>query len=276
MPAGEVENGATDPHAQYHIAKSETDSVDLQSFLRPNGNDPATKVSYCFKNLNLVSRINIFSKGFLMQLKTHLLPRLQELLHNEMTQIKDAGGPDSSSRIQAMVPNNVYLKNDRLYRHKTLRINYTTYDVRRDSDVVNPDTGHCNVMLLSAEDESSEPANHPFLYARILGIFHANVIYVGAGSIDYKPRRIEFLWVRWYRLIDSDNKPKMQNSGYLRRLSFPPMTSDDAFGFINPADVLRASYIVPRISQGQVHFDGIGISRHARDSEDWKMYFVIQ
>ena len=50
-------------------------------------------------------------------------------------------------------------------------MNYTTYDVRRDRDTVNPNT-HPYVMLQSPEVGTSA---HPYWYAQVLGIFHTNV-----------------------------------------------------------------------------------------------------
>ena len=38
--------------------------------------------------------------------------------------------------------------NNRFYLHKVLRINYTSYDMRREQDSLNPRT-HANVMMLS-------------------------------------------------------------------------------------------------------------------------------
>ena len=60
--------------------------------------------------------------------------------------------------------------NNRLYRHKVLRINYTTYDLRRAQDSLNPRT-HANVMVLAHEDDAE--ISHPYWYAWIIGIFHA-------------------------------------------------------------------------------------------------------
>ena len=34
--------------------------------------------------------------------------------------------------------NKVFFKSDRIYKHNLLRINHTTYDVRRSQDVINP------------------------------------------------------------------------------------------------------------------------------------------
>src|ERR1700722_3457156 len=95
--------------------------------------------------------------------------------------------------------NSVFLQNDRIYRHQLARFNYTTYNVRRAQDVTNPRTSHCDIMLLAKrnEENGSEP-DHPFMYARVLGIYHANVIYTGEGMVDYQARRVEFLWIRWF------------------------------------------------------------------------------
>jgi hypothetical protein len=159
-----------------------------------------------------------------------------------------------------------------MYKHRLMRINYTTYDVRRSQDVVNPFTSRCNVMVLadSGDDESS--ANHIFKYARVLGIYHVNVIYVGPGMVDYQPHRLEFLWVRWYEQVD------VLLSGWatlkLDRLKFPPIVSDDAFGFLDPSDILRASHIIPSFARGQIRDDGRGLSICARDSSDWHAYYV--
>ncbi|KAL6303258.1 hypothetical protein BKA93DRAFT_716391, partial [Sparassis latifolia] len=67
----------------------------------------------------------------------------------------------------------VAIKDDRLYSHQTLTINYTTYDVRRAQDTINPSTDRCNVMVLADNDD---PHAHPFWYARILGIYHVNAV----------------------------------------------------------------------------------------------------
>ena len=85
--------------------------------------------------------------------------------------------------------NQVVLKQNRFYCHNLMWINYTTYDVQRAQDVINPNTEHHDIMMLSRS------LSHPFCYARIIGIFHANIIYTGPGLLDYQPHQLEFLWV---------------------------------------------------------------------------------
>ena len=90
------------------------------------------------------------------------------------------------------MPNDVLLKGNRLYSHSLLRINYTTYDLRQETDTINPHTDHRNIMLL-AQDDRSSAISHPFCYARVLGVYHANVIFTGPESRDYQSRHLEFL-----------------------------------------------------------------------------------
>ena len=107
-------------------------------------------------------------------------------------------------------------------------------------------------MLLA----SSESA-HPFLYARVLGIFHANVIYTGQGAQDYLPRCVEFLWVRWFEAADM---PAGWEHAALDCLRFVPMTQDDVYGFVDPTDVIRACHLIPAFSKGKIHPNGGPVS----------------
>jgi hypothetical protein len=119
---------------------------------------------------------------------------------------------------------------------------------------------------------SSDAEGHQFWYARVLGIFHANVIYTGLrGMTDYLPRRLEFLWVRWYR---ADGPSADWATRRLDRVHFLPMNDDDSFSFLDPTDVLRGCHIIPGFARGKVHSDSTGMSRCACDSKDWKSYFV--
>jgi len=115
-------------------------------------------------------------------MKGHLLPRVLSTLCSE----------DSNRTPEDCDPNWVLFKADRLYRHNLLRINYTTYDVRRSQDVINALTPHCNIMILN--NDSDTHIDHPYRYARVLGIYHVNVIYLGPGTQGYKSHRMEFLW----------------------------------------------------------------------------------
>ena len=159
-----------------------------------------------------------------------------------------------------------------MYTHKIIRFNYTTYDMRRDQDIVNPKTCHSNVMTLASEEMESE--EHPFLYCHVLGIFHVNVVYNGPGRTDYTPRRLDFLWVRWYDLLEPSAYRGKISPYQLDHLTFPPVTDEGAFGFLNPADVLRSCHIIPAFALGRKFEGGEGLSCIAKDSKDWKSYYV--
>ena len=163
----------------------------------------------------------------------------------------------------------ILFKNDVIYKHQLVQFNYTTYDVRRGQDVINPNTSHHNVMVLAQPDDS----RGPFWYARVLGIYHANIFYTGPGMLDYRPRRMEFLWVRWY---SNSGATHSWDACQLDRVQFPPVAQENAFEFIDPQAVLRACHIIPAFSAGKRHADGIGLSRCAKDSQDWNSYYVMR
>jgi hypothetical protein len=243
-----------------------------------------------------------------LKLKDHILPRIQEMLRREALAADDSSPPQAGlSAVQR--PNadrdSLFFKGDRMYRHHLARFNYTTYDVRRSQDVINPGTSHCDIMLLADNAGSDTDSVHPFLYARVLGIYHVNVIYTGMGSLDYIARRVEFLWVRWFE-YDADRSVKWEDLK-LDPIRFPPMSEKGAFGFVDPKDVLRGCHIVPsfakwedlkldrirfpptadkgafgskgvprggHITRDKARVDGIGLSRLAHDAQDWSRYRV--
>ena len=85
-----------------------------------------------------------------------------------------------------------FFKHDCLYHYHILRINYTTYNICCKQDTINPSTLHRNIMVLVNDEVNG---NDPYTYARVIGIYHANVIYTGVQRADYTPYRMQFLWV---------------------------------------------------------------------------------
>jgi hypothetical protein len=148
-----------------------------------------------------------------------------------------------------------------------MRINYTTYDIRREQDSINPRT-RSDVMLLNADEDDV----HPYLYARVVGIFHAEVRDIKSSRITFQ--KMDFLLVRWYQVLEP------QSAGFqlkrLYRLSF--MEGDDpfAFDFVDPDHILRASHLIPRFALGKTQ-DLLGPSiarRPAEKDKDWEEYYV--
>jgi len=216
-------------------------------------------------------------QNFVTNLNLHLLPRIQERLQQlsvHEPSHPESNFPESPSHIQQQALNSILIKDNKLFLHKVVRFYYTTYDIRRSEDIVNPLTSHCDIMLLATPENEgigALPPSHPFTYARVLGIYHVNVIYTGPGMVDYEAMRFDFLFVRWFELRD-DSQVKDEEA--LDRLYFPPMSSKGSFGFVDPQLVLRGCHLIPVFSQGRRHDDGIGLSRLSRDGFEWKSYFV--
>lgn len=208
-------------------------------------------------------------QDFLPKLKEHLLDRVIQMIETDPSNVGATPAFELGSKPDAK---HLFFKSDRLYRHNLLQVNYTTYDVRRKRDSINPRTSHRDVMVLSGEENSSA---HPYLYARVIHIFHANIIYTGPGTTGYRPRRVEFLWVRWYTPDTRCTAGGWQNST-LDRIRFPPMADSGSFGFLDPADVVRAAHIVPAFAAKRRHDDRTGLSRCAKDSDDWNSYYVMR
>ena len=267
-----------DKAEEHHvIGQSQNFSEDLTRFVQAGMGDPAVEVSPC-SSYDFVARLiaMTYHEHFILKLRAHILPRIAAI-HQETN---PRAALDSAALNLLQVSNetipqspilqltHVLFKGNKIYRHRLLRINYTTYDLQREFDAINPRTDHRDIMLLSSSDGNC----HPFCYARVLGIFHANVIYTGPGYKDFQSRRIEFLWVRWFEVIQ-DHSPLWEQQA-LDIVRFLPMADKDAFGFVDPANVLRGCHIIPAFADGRLHPDGVALSRSATDSDDWKRYYI--
>ncbi|KAH9855280.1 hypothetical protein C2E23DRAFT_724903 [Lenzites betulinus] len=233
----------TNPLDHHAISQTTRLSVPMRNWLARNSEDQATE--------NFIPFLNI-----------HLLSRMLDLP-------PDGTLPDPKQL------DCLEIQNDRLYRHKVLRVNYTTYDLRRDQDVIKPH-GHPDIMML---DEHPDAA-HPFIYARVIDIFHANVRYTGPGAAHWMRQwnRMEFLWVRWFEL-DFEIPCGLQTRRLPNVRFFDTSAQDDvpAFGFVDPADVLRGAYILPAFNCGTTRelLGPSDLARQASDNdEDFKSYYI--
>lgn len=148
--------------------------------------------------------------------------------------------------------------------------------MRRDQDTINPAT-QPNVMVLSPE---KTPGAHPFWYARVLGIYHLELVHKGPASRNGSVQHLEFLWVRWY-----GTEPG-HRSGFkaarLPKIGFVPDTDEYACGFLDPSLILRGCHIVPAFAEGRTRelMDlPLGVVTAARPMEenddDWLNFYVI-
>ncbi|KAJ3559339.1 hypothetical protein NP233_g11288 [Leucocoprinus birnbaumii] len=156
--------------------------------------------------------------------------------------------------------NALQFSRNRIYQHKYLRLNYTTYDMRRGQDSVNPRT-HPDIMLLDGSTDFSavDQPLQPYLYARVLGIFHADVQWHRPQADGHQgpwegPRvwssSMDFLWVRWF-----------SSSGVTARNRLPQVN-------------LQATGLIQTLL-GQTHQLGKSIAQRPEDKgADWLRHFV--
>ncbi|CCO34066.1 hypothetical protein BN14_08158 [Rhizoctonia solani AG-1 IB] len=186
-------------------------------------------------------------KFFIPLLKEHLLSRIP--------------GTHQPSDIHKIV-----IQNDRLYSHARLQVNYTSYNVRRQQDTINP-RSPCRFIILPADMGSTA---HPFLYAKVLGIYHAKV------RFDRRPaRRMNFLWVRW--LDYDEDEPGGWDVCRLDRVFYGKCRNDyelmNAFGFVAPHHIIRAAHLIPDFESGTTTPPGCTSFSDNKES-DWNYHYV--
>jgi hypothetical protein len=130
-------------------------------------------------------------------------------------------------------------------------------------------------MLLSHEDDETNP--HPYWYARVIGIFHVFVQTRDPNTRKFSDsKRFDVLHVRWFgRNLDVQAGWKAKR---LHQVGFLPANHPEleAFGFLDPAQVIRGVHIVPRFAGGRTSlYLGPSIIRKLSDGhEDWVNYYV--
>ncbi|KAJ3886660.1 hypothetical protein GG344DRAFT_81499 [Lentinula edodes] len=231
--------------AHHHIGKSDRNKHNIGFFVKAYQDDPA-------------------AKNFYPKLQDHLLGRLMERKFDG----------DTHESFTDADRNHIRLKGGSFTSLKTCRINYTTYDVRRDQDTVNP-SNHADVMMLSGEDT---PGAHPYWYARVLGIYRATVIssHPKASTAKSGPVVLEFLWVRWLG-IDPGHQSG-SSKARLPKVGFVPESDPFAFGFLDPAHIIRGCHLMPAFSDGRTHelldFCQPTVARKAGEKDDWAYFYV--
>lgn len=185
-------------------------------------------------------------------LRAHLLPILRPELDN--------AGQFSTEDLHSIVIDRL-----RLYTHATARFNFTSYDVRRDQDLINPRTDKSGIMVYTPDTNGT---CEPWAYARVLGIYHAMVGIPG----KVKLQRVEFLHVRW--MIRDETWTSGAHVRHLPRVHYIPEEDNHAFGIVDPAHIIRGCHLIPAFHHGRSE-DMLGPSA-ARDSPigDWKFYYV--
>ncbi|KAG9031058.1 hypothetical protein FS837_003120, partial [Tulasnella sp. UAMH 9824] len=222
------------PNAPYEIAEDTKHQVPIGPFLRRHDGDPAAHF-------------------FWERLRDYLIATIR----NE----DRATSYTHEERLK------LHIQGDALYRHSHLRINYTSYDVRRAQDSLSMRTSRRDIMVAA---NGSDVTLHPFWYARVLGIFHAMVSFPGDEVGELK--RVDLLWVRWFQI--ERHRPKRRQDR-LEKLAFAPLESEMAFGFIHPSEVIRACHLIPAFAEGY-DLSTVGHS-YVQDAEgDYKHYYIMK
>ncbi|KIK32956.1 hypothetical protein CY34DRAFT_813946 [Suillus luteus UH-Slu-Lm8-n1] len=223
----------------HHIATNQGNPVNMYAFLRQHSNDPAVK-------------------NFVPKLKDHVLYRLRKL---------DIDHCDHTFTDEEH--NSVIIPNNTIYSVQTMQVHYTTYDLRREYDTVSPRT-HADIMVLSGEVAPS----HPYWYARLLGIYHVETWLNVDGGQPVK-QHLEFLWVRW--LAPLRNHRSGIKHARLPKVAFVEESDPDAFGFLDPGQVVRGVHLIPAFASGRGTSSlryGPSLARPEGDLDDWEEHYV--
>ncbi|KIK33685.1 hypothetical protein CY34DRAFT_18219 [Suillus luteus UH-Slu-Lm8-n1] len=222
----------------HQIATNQSHPVNLFAFLGENADDPAIK-------------------NFIPKFKDHVLYRLRKL---------DISYCDHVFTDEEH--NSVIIPNNTIYTVQTMQVHYTTYDLRREYDTINPRT-HADVMVISGETAPS----HPYWYARVLGIYHLET-WIHDDGQPVK-QHLKVLWVRW--LAPFQNCKSAMKDARLPKVAFVEESDSDAFGFLDPRQVVRGVHLIPAFASGRGTSSlryGKSLARPGGGLDDWEEHYV--
>ena len=117
-----------DMNVRYCISKSRNHPVDIWAFLCNNKTDPSLKV-FSLSNDHVFSTSHVCNlQGFLPKLQDHILGCLLE---------RPSQGDTYGDFLDAE-RNMVHILGNKLFEVSTMTVNYTSYDIQCDYDLVNP------------------------------------------------------------------------------------------------------------------------------------------
>ena len=244
----------------YQMSNETCHPHDITRMLGEHYGDPALEVCTLLF-LKIVQRsLTAFCQNFIPNLKDYALCKVLGLEH-------DADEINFTESQRASI---TFVMN-KIYQHKVLRVNYTTYDMWREQDSLNPHT-HANIIVLLQEDDVNA---HPYWYARIISIYHTFVRHESSPD----PILIEFLLIRWYGL-DLDRLSRFGwKTRRLPKVGFVPDSPDTgspAFGFLDPAQVVWGVHLIPCFSEGLTgDFLEPSVAWLPDEGDlDWRCYYV--
>lgn len=245
------------------IAQDESDGITLKAFLAtPRGAAVDLAKRVCIP-IPLLSHRLTAVQGFERMLKNYILRWTSDLDPD----ITSYDGFTDDHRVHVSIRGNT------LYRHKTLKLRYTTYDIQDGEDKMYQRL-HPDVMVLSDGEE------HPYLYGRVLDIFHANVGNNAKNSIltgEQGTARLEMVWVRWFRVDEpSPEEPHGFHTLRYPSVSFCRAEEPDAFGLIHPDEIIRMVHLIPRFKllRTPEYLAGPTAARPKGEEDDWRGFSI--
>jgi hypothetical protein len=58
------------------------------------------------------------------------------------------------------------------------------------------------------------------------------------------------------------------------RSTFYPIDHQNAFGFLDPGQVVWACHLIPKFALGKCQINGERLSEYANNGEDWQIYYA--
>lgn len=162
----------------------------------------------------------------------------------------------------------------RLYQTQTVRVNYTTYDVRRDQDTINPQS-HPDIMVRSPDTDTDAS---PYWYARVLAIYHVDVISMHprlTADVYGEPQTLEVLLVRWFGIVP-DQRAGFK-AGRLTKVGFVEEEDEYAFSFLDPQHIIRGCHLIPVFAEEKTQLlrtKGKTLARRRDELTEWSFYYV--
>jgi len=83
---------------------------------------------------------------------------------------------------------------------------------------------------------------------------------------------LQLFRVRWYQVVDPGSSG--WHNSTLDTVHFLPMHEDNSFGFVDLDDVLQGCHILPTFAKGKQEGANVNVSRCAKDTKDYLLYYV--
>ncbi|KAF9039172.1 hypothetical protein BJ165DRAFT_1531274 [Panaeolus papilionaceus] len=197
----------------------------------------------------------------------NFIPKLQEHILCRVTSRSEGFTEEDRDSIR--------IRNNTIYEHFTARINYTTYDLHWDYDVIN---SRSRPFIMAIDPESKQ--HSIFWYAAVIGIFHVEFQHIGSTSKSVRPQILHFFWVHWLGPVEGHDSGR--DKAMLPKIQPLPEDDEFAYGCLDPSLVVRGCHLMPAFHDGprrqlaqnqQVQYQGRRLMTEESLSQ-WKNYYV--